>query len=355
MTELIHEAGKEIVTVGGRIAGLVSCLPNNKVSNDYFVGKFGEETVTEVTKMVGVHTRYWCDESITTKDLCLKAGEHLLEELAWNANSIDAIIFISQTPDYILPSTAFALHDGLNLSSNCLAFDVNLGCSAYPYALWLGMSMIQAGTAKRVLLAVGDTISKVVDPHDRSTAFLFGDAGTMTALESTVDEDSKSHFVLGSDGSGERHLIIPEGKFRKLSIQEKATFENKNTECLYMDGSEIFNFTLRRIPKLVSSLLRLSGQEAENVDAFLFHQANSFMLKHLAKKAKLPTDKVPLNIDRYGNTSSASIPLLMTTDIKTQLLNEKVNLAMFGFGVGFSWAAASIKAGPLKVAETIYL
>jgi 3-oxoacyl-[acyl-carrier-protein] synthase III len=348
------KSGREVLTNGSRLVGLVSCVPSREIGNEFFLDRFDQASINDVVKMIGVNKRRWVDSETTTRDLCKAAGRRLLTDLAWDPETVDAIIFVSQTPDFRLPATACALQADLGLSTACIAFDLNLGCSGYPYALWLGMTMIQTGAARRVLLAVGDTVSKIIDPEDRSTALLFGDAGTVTALEASSSED-QAHFILGTDGKGVQNLIVPRGGFKDYSETNDPRLVNKNPSCLYMDGGEIFNFTLRAVPPLVAKTLEFAGKGIDSYDAFLFHQANLFMLKHLAKKAKLPSDRVPINIDNFGNTSCASIPLLMTTSLKAQLAEKSLQLAMFGFGVGYSWAAASISVGPLQVVEMIEL
>ena len=345
--------GKVVKTSGATIAGIVSCVPQKQIANDYFLPTFGDAVVNDVIKMIGVKTRYWVDENTTTRDLCAVAGRQLLSQLAWPTDSIDALIFVSQTPDFRLPATACALQAELGLSQATIAFDINLGCSAYPYALWLASTMVQAGAARRVLLAVGDTVSKIVNPNDRATALLFGDAGTMTAVE--VKDGEEADFVLGTDGRGAKNLIIPEGGFRSNKLKGDERLSGKDPSCLFMDGGEIFNFTLRSVPALVSTTVEQSGASLLDHDAFLFHQANLFMLKHLMKKSKLPTYRVPINIDQFGNTSCASIPLLMTTMLSDKLKTHTMRLAMFGFGVGYSWSSSALRVGPLRVAETIYL
>jgi len=357
MTAAPSSTGQHAVTRGAKIVGVVSCLPQRQVLNAEFEATLGQQAIDDVTKMIGVQARHWVDAQTTTSDLCLHAGERLLDELGWQAESVDALIFLSQTPDYRLPATACALHGKLKMRPGAIAFDVNLGCSGYPYALWLGMMMVQSGAARRVLLAVGDTISKTVDKADRATALLFGDAGTMTAIEASTDTSDVSacHFILGSDGSGAGNLMIPNGGFRQHTTDEDPRWQGKDTTCLFMDGGEVFNFTLRAVPKLIETCLSAAGRGIDQHDAFLFHQANLFMLKHLMKKAKLPVDRVPINIDRVGNCSCASIPLLMTTELAPRLRTESMTLAMFGFGVGYSWAGASVPTGPLHCVETIYL
>lgn len=341
--------GRSVSLSGSRIAGVVSCVPGPRVDNRSFLTRFGDKAV-EIEKMTGVRQRHWVDEDTTTADLCQHAAERLLDQLGWERSTVDAIFLVTQTPDYRLPATACALQGRLGLASHVLAFDVNLGCSGYPYGLWLTMATIASGSARRVLLLAGDTISRTVDPEDRSTAMLFGDAGTATAIE--ADATGAAHFILGTDGTGERQLIIAEGAYRRVS--DAAASSGTKADALYMDGGAIFNFTLATVPKLVAATLERGGG-ADVFDAFLFHQANAFMLRHLAKKAKLPIERVPVNIDRFGNTSSATIPLLMTTDLAERLRNSQTRLGMFGFGVGFSWGSVDITVGPLACAETIYL
>lgn len=343
--------GKEARTTGGRVVGVVSCVPAKVRGNDDFFGTFGEDGVADVVKMIGVKTRRQVDAHTTTRDLCRHAAQRVLADLAWEAESVDALIFVSQTPDFRLPPTACALQADLGIGPACIAFDINLGCSGYPYALWLGMTMIQTGAARRVLLAVGDTISRIVDPADRATALLFGDAGTVTALEAS-DEAGACDFVLGSDGQGVKNLIVPTGGFRDYMACGDSRLAGRQGEALYMDGGEIFNFTLRAVPPLVARTVEL-GAAGGAPDYYLFHQANQFMLKHLIKKAKLAPEQAPLNIDEYGNTSSASIPLLITTRLAETLREKRQRLALFGFGVGYSWASACLDIGPLRVVETI--
>ncbi|MEH2222287.1 ketoacyl-ACP synthase III [Nostoc sp.] len=353
MSVINTPVGKQLRTKGGRIAGVVACLPTRQISNDYFAEQFGADAVKEVVKMIGVEHRRWVDEGVSTADLCYQAAERLLSGLDWERESIDALIFVSQTPDYRLPATACSLHGRLGLQPSCLAFDINLGCSAYPYALWLGLNMIQIGAVKRVLLAVGDTSSKCINPSDRSTAMLFGDAGTVTALEYSENYSNDAFFILGTDGKGSHNLIIPRGASKDYSLTKDPRLEGKDPNCLYMDGTEIFTFTMQVVTTLISSTFEFSGQKVENFDTFLFHQANLFMLKHLIKKTKLPMARIPININKFGNTSSASIPLLMTDNLGSLLQEQSVRLAMFGFGVGYSWGSSVLTVGPLDVVEMI--
>ncbi len=336
---------------GARIAGVVAAVPPRKVTNEQFVAAFGESGVAEVTKVVGVLERRWTDESQTTADLCFLAADRLLSELGWERTSISALIFISQTPDYRLPATACELQARLGLSSACAALDINLGCSGYTYGLWLAMTLAGQTPNGRVLLLVGDTISKTVDPNDRATATVFGDAGSATAIEADPGAPS-AHFVFGSDGDGSRRLIIPDGCFR-VDAALPESFGQRDRQKLFMDGPEIFNFTLRVVPQCVQEVCSQSGRAQTEIELFLFHQANAFMLRHLAKKMKLDATKVPMNIERFGNVSSASIPLLMVTSVADRIRGENIPVLMAGFGVGFSWCAAIIEFSKPRVVELI--
>jgi 3-oxoacyl-[acyl-carrier-protein] synthase-3 len=340
--EAALKSGQAAKVQSASIVGLAACVPPRVVGNDHFTEQFGDG-VADVTKMTGVLTRRWVDDATTTADLCVAAGKRVLEDLDWDPASVDALIFISQTPDYRLPATAAVMQPRLDLRPGIIAFDINLGCSAYPYGLWLAMSMVQTGAARRVLLAVGDTSSRVVDPSDRATAMLFGDAGTVTAIE--YDERAEpAYFVLGTDGRGANNLIIPCGASRQQQHEKTPNEQDK----LFMDGGEIFTFTLKAVPTLVAETMQIAGKSVDDYDYFLFHQANTFMINHLAKKAKLPSEKVPINIDAFGNTSSATIPLLICDKLAGDLSSKPLRLGMFGFGVGYSWGGASVDVGALK-------
>ncbi len=342
--------GQHARTVGARIAGVVSCVPPRIVDNSHFAETFGADAVRDVTKMIGVEQRRYVEPGIATSDLCFLAAERLIQKLDWARDSIDGLIFVSQSADYLLPATACMLQDRLKLRTTLPAYDVSLGCSGYPYGLWLAMMAVQTGAARRILLCVGDVSTRRSDPTDRATVMLFGDAGTVTAIEAG-DEGDVTHFVLGTDGRGAENLIIPSTWHR--SRKAEGRLAGRNLDMLYMDGGEIFNFTLKSVPPLIRDLVEVSGKSIDEYDAFLLHQANMFMIKHIAKKAKLPPEKVPINIDRFGNTSSASIPMLMCTDLGEQLGRQKMRLGLFGFGVGYSWAAASLEVGPLACVELL--
>ncbi len=335
------------------IRGVVSSIPKTVIANSYFEPDFSREEIESTSKMTGVFERRHADDNTCTSDLCLTAANQLLERLGWERPEVNLLIFVSQTPDYVLPATACILQNKLGLPKNCIAFDVNLGCSGYVYGLYLASKLLNSET-KKALLLVGDTCSKFLSPKDRSTAMLFGDGGSATALEFDGTSDSMK-FILGTDGGGYENLRIPAGGFRQRSsedtlVRTAAVDGNlRGPEDLYMDGGEIFNFTLSAVPRLVKNLAKEIELDLATVDGFLFHQANEFMIKHIAKKLKLDLDKVPMTIGKYGNTSSASIPLTLTDWAHA---GTNINLLMTGFGVGYSYGAVYC-SGALEVCELI--
>ena len=316
------------------IKGVVTCLPNTKISNSFFENFLTKDEINSVEKISGVKTRYWV-ENESGVDLCVEAGKNLMISLGWRSSDVDAVIYVTQSPDYILPASAIKIAGKLNLDPGYIAYDVNLGCSGYPYGLFLAETMIASGIATKVLLFAGETTSKIIDKKEKSTALIFGDAGSATALE--LSEESSSLYLLGSDASGEKNLIVPASRFCHNIMEFDSRMSERNPSYIYMDGAEVFNFTLKTVPTLVNDAKNLSNQ---GIDYYLFHQANKFMLDYLIKKMKIDPLLAPINIESYGNTSSASIPLLMTTSLnKTIKNNDITKLGLFGFGVGYSWSA----------------
>jgi 3-oxoacyl-[acyl-carrier-protein] synthase-3 len=307
------------------------------------------EEIEKVSATVGLKELYRTTESQTAGDLCIAAARRLLERLHWDPSSVDGIFFVTQTPDHFLPATAFIAHRELNLRDHCVAFDIGLGCSGYVYGLWNAAQFIASASCKRVLLLAGDTISKLISPEDKSVAVLFGDAGSATALEFDAAAGSMA-FVGGSEGAGAENLCVPGGAFRAMPSSEifaEHTDENGNTRRqrdLAMDGLAIFNFTLQRVPPLVNAVTELRGWRVPEVDLFVFHQANGFILKTLVRKLKIRDEQAPINIARYGNTSMTSMPLLIADSAANRLRSpEPAKVVVVGFGVGYSWGALAVE------------
>jgi 3-oxoacyl-[acyl-carrier-protein] synthase III len=315
-----------------KIVGIATSLPSQIVSSNDSTF-FLSEDVEKITENLGFLKRRVVNTDTCTSDLCFFAANKLLETLEIQRENIDGIIFVSQTPDYILPATAFLLQQRLGLAKTCFAFDVNLGCSGYVYGLWLASNLIQGG-AKNVLVLAGDTISKLIAPSDRATAFVFGDAGSAT-LVSYNHDSPLIHTVIGSDGSGSANLCVPKGGFRNPMQHNNLPLEQPS---LFMDGSEVFAFTLREVPKMMRALLDRAGITLDQVEKCFLHQANQFMLNHLGKRMKIPSEKLVIMLEGIGNTSSASIPISISEYKRLNPENSIGLSVLAGFGVGWSWA-----------------
>ena len=324
-----------------RIAGITTCVPSRSFDNLRDASEFTQEEVRKVAGMAGVSSRHIADDSICSSDLCLEAAKGLLKELNWDPNSIDALIMVTQSPDYFLPSTACVIHEKLHLSDKCAAFDLGLGCSGYPYGLWLASLILQSNGFRRIVLLHGETAARFAEKSDRSVSLLFGDAGSATALEAKGGPTSEDWtFVLNTDGNGYRDLIIEGGGFRERFPDDPRKY------FVSMNGANIFNFTIKRVPPLVMETLDCAGIRAENVDYFVFHQANQFILKHLMNKLKLPADKVPLTLWDFGNTGGPSVPLTITQGGLIRKPDRPILLMLLAYGVGLSWGSALVDLEP---------
>jgi 3-oxoacyl-[acyl-carrier-protein] synthase-3 len=339
-----------------RIAGIASTLPANEISNADVAAALGVNE-KRVRALTGIKRRRVAPPGMCASDLCEDAASRLLAELNWTKQSIDALVFVTQTPDYLLPATACTLQQRLRLPSTCASFDVSMGCSGYVYGLWLASSLVESGL-NRVLLLVGDTLTRNVSEVDRSVAFLFGDSGTATALERG---ESRTTFILGTDGGGAEHLIIQAGQARQRvtpDLCERNEMEGGNIRSLqelYMNGSEVMAFTLREVPPLFEQLLENSGLHREELDAVVMHQANQFLLDNLARKIGVDTSRIPTTVEDFGNTSCASIPVTISTRLRDRISGKNLNLAMIGFGVGWSWAGCIGDFGPIIAPPINYL
>lgn len=340
-----------------KIAGLSVAVPEKEVNVDSFNSAFGEEQVSKFKKMVGVERFRVAKTVQTASDLCFVAARDLLDAKKIDKDTIGALMFVTQTPDYKLPATACVLHKRLGLSKNCLAYDINLGCSGYVYGLQTLFALMQTSNIRRALLLVGDTMSKILSTEDRSAAMLFGDAGSATLLEKN-EEALPVNFACRTDGKGYRAIITQGGACRNPSASTLKTEwgdGNVRSECdLFMNGVDVFNFTISEVPTLIKEFMTKENSISENYDYFVMHQANLFILKQIAKKLKVPTEKVPVSLDEFGNTSSASIPITIAKLYKETALTDKANkFLLAGFGVGLSWAITSIMLSPEAVLPII--
>jgi 3-oxoacyl-[acyl-carrier-protein] synthase III len=327
-------------TRAARIRAVVSCVPPRRFDNLSGSTAFAPEEVQKVVRMAGVKTRYIADESITSGDLCVAAAREVLEKLQWAPGSVDGLILVTQSPDYFLPSTACIAHRELGLSDQCAAFDVGLGCSGYTYGLWLASMMLERQGFKRVLLLHGETPTRFSDRSDRAVALLFGDAGSATAMEQGEDADSKWWFSLHTDGTGWEDLIIYGGGFReRFSEDPKRSF-------VRMNGANIFNFTIKRVPPMIEETLAAAGLPREQIDYFIFHQSNQFIMRHLVTKAGLPLEKVPITIGEYGSAGGPSVPLTIVQGQLTRPATRSLQMLLLAYGVGLSWGSALVQLPP---------
>ena len=321
---------------GMAVRGVVGCVPPKEVSNETDYPWFEPAEVRKVTAMVGIKSRRVADEATCTSDLCEAAARRLLRALEWDPATVDGLILVTQTQDYVMPSTSCILQHRLGLPETCAAFDVNLGCSAYVYGMWLANSLLQSKACRRILLLTGETPSKFVDPKDRTTALLFGDAGSATALEASGDAPA-AHYVMMTDGKGAEDLIVPGGMFRDRFPGDPAKY------CVRMEGAHVFDFTRNRVPPLIRDLFALSGKGPDDYAWFIFHQANEYLIKFLAGRAGIEMRKVPLSIGAYGNTGAASVPLTLALAGRPAGAAEgPLKVMLLGFGVGLSWGGVSL-------------
>lgn len=326
---------------GVRIAGIATCVPSQRFDNVADTTGFAAEEVRKVVGMAGVHSRRVADERTCSTDLCFAAADRLLRELECDRSTIDVMIMATQTPDYIMPSSACLLQQRLGLSTDCAAFDLNLGCSAYPYGLWLATSLLATSNHRRILLLNGETPTRYTDSADRSVALLFGDAGSATLLERPeADAGDEWSFVLHTDGAGSDDLIVRGGGFRdRFNADPRQHY-------VAMNGANVFSFTIRVVAPLIRDTLELAGVDKNDVDYVIFHQSNRFIMNHLIKKAALASERVPIILDRFGNCGGPSVPLTVTQGGLDRSAGRALRLMLLGYGVGLSWASALVTLPP---------
>lgn len=331
------------------IKGIASHLPEKKLTNEELTRIFPDWDVAKIFQKTGISERAIAAKEETAGDLAFHAVEKLFQQSVCRREELDFLLLCTQSPDYFLPTTACILQNRLGLPNSCGALDFNLGCSGYVYGLSIAKGLIETGMARNVVLVTSETYSKYIHPSDRSVRTIFGDGAAATFISSIDSEkDYIGPFVFGTDGARFEQLIVRTGGHRTPSSPKSA--ENgspfgKNycpDQYLTMDGPEIFNFTLEVVPKAVADLLRKSKKTMEDIDRFVFHQANRFMLERLRDKMKISKEKFCINNEQYGNTVSATIPMALDFEIKKGSLKGGDTLLLVGFGVGLSWAATLV-------------
>ena len=338
---------------------MAGCVPKKVINNyEYDLDIWPKEEVKKVVDKVGVFKRRFTDEKTCSSDLCVAAAEKLFADNNIDRNEIDLVVFLSQTPDYRMPATSILLQDRLKLPMSTLAFDISLGCSGFISALSIIYALMENKGFKKALLLNGETRSKAYSRKDRREAFIFGDAG----IAALIERDKKfgtSYFSLNSDGSRGNLIMIPGGGYRNMSsaetLQDKVVDEYgniRNDEQGHMEGADVFNFVIVEIPKDIKRLMNYAEEKNENLDYYVFHQANAFINNYIVKKMKLDTNKIPWTLHKYGNTSSVSIPLTIISELKNKLDGKK-KLMLNAFGVGMAWATAIVPFVDCKVSDIV--
>lgn len=327
-----------------KIAGISCVLPNQKIDAMNRVDTFGEEAVNKIIKKTGVKSIYKSLLEQTASDLAFVAAQKLIESNNIDPDSIGALILVTQTPDYRLPATACVLQHRLGISEDCICFDINLGCSGYVNGLYTISALMKNANIDRALLLVAETPTKRISPLDRSLSMIFGDCGTATLLEADEKAEDMT-FSFKTFGERFKKIIVPAGGWRNLNASSKRVeWGDGNIRSdydTYMNGQDVFSFTITEVPTYIQGFMDYLKVEESSYDYFILHQANDYILRQIAKKLKTNVSRVPISMEKYGNTSSTSIPLLLSFLKEKNVAGIKKCL-MSGFGVGLSWAATDL-------------
>jgi len=343
---------------GVGIKAISACVPAKIMNNRDLTTLISEGELNKVIQSIGISQRRYAEPDVCSSDLCFEAAKKLMEDNLIDPASIDGLIFISQTPDYKVPTTAPILQHRLGLKQECLSFDVNLACSGYVYGLSIAFAFASQTGINRILVLVGETLSRIISQKDKATAPLFGDAGTATLIEK--GDYPESWFSLNSDGSGADIIRIPYGGSRNPSCTkgfEETQDEEGNVstgEQIHMEGMAVFNFGIRAVPSDINNLLSFTGKTTADIGVLVFHQANRFMTNFFAKRLKLKPEQTPYSMDRFGNTSSASVPLTIVTEMHDPAkYPQRDCVVLSGFGAGLSWGTAILSLTNTNISELV--
>ncbi len=326
------------------ISHISSGLPERTISMFEYGIDFGDDEVKRIIKSTGVESVHMAEKDMCTSDYLVAIAKRLMKECGSSGKDFDGLVLVTQTPDYILPATSCIMQHRLGLPNSAVTFDINYGCSGYIYGLYQASLLVSSGSCKKVLVCVGETNIRTIHPMDRANRMVLGDGFSVTIVEQGKNE---LMFQIHSDGSGYSYLIMEAGGFRLPVSTETAKpvqdvyGHNRWPEYLYMDGMEIMNFALSRVPLLVEEMLADVGWSKEQVGLFAMHQANQLIIQFLAKRLKVSKERMPVSLKYTGNTVSASIPLLLT-NVKENFSTEKLKKTILcGFGIGLSWGGVA--------------
>ncbi len=335
-----------------RIVGIAAGVPKQVEST---VSTSEAYDANEYMETTGILEKRFSND-FTTSDLCQGAAERLIADIGWNKGEIDGLIFVSQTPDYILPATSCVLHGKLGLKKNCACLDISLGCSGWVYGLSVALSLLETGNLKKVLLLAGDARKHAKEEPDQ----LFGYAGTVTAIEFNQEKAKPIFMELGSDGTGYDAIIRPGGGTRNpfnshsLDLEDCEDGRKRHALQTRMKGMDVFAFGITTAPKSIKKLCKEFSVNYESYDYYVFHQANRMMNETIRKKLKLDEGKVPYSMNHFGNTSSASIPVTIVTQLKDKLVGHKKIIGC-AFGVGLSWGTVAFETENLVMSDLVEL
>lgn len=328
------------------IKGISYYLPEKVVTNEELIKEFPEWSVDKVAKKVGVYSRHIAGKNETAGDMAEKAALRLFDEYKISPSEIDFVLLCTQSPDYFLPSTACILQNRLGIPTTAGAFDYNLGCSGCVYGMAMAKGLIAGGIAKNVLLLTAETYNKYLHPSDKSNRSIFGD-GAAACLISTEGIAEIGEFSLGTDGSGAEKLMVKTGSARCHQPTGNSVIDDEGhtrfDDYLYMDGGGIFNFTLDAVPAMMKDILLKNSMTNEDVDYYVFHQANKFMLNTIRKVCVLPKDKFYVNLEETGNTVSSTVMIAMKQCLNAGTIHRGMKVMVSGFGVGLSWGGTILQ------------
>ena len=325
-------------------------VPKTSQTNEDLVKENPEWDVKKIFSKTGISNRYIINDGDTATDLAVEAGKSFLAKYPEKKNEIEYLIFCTQSPDYFLPTSACLIQERLGLRTDIGAVDINQGCSGFVMALSLAKGMIETRQVKNVLIITSETYSKYIHKNDKSVRTLFGDAACCAFINSIESDKEFIHKVIhGTDGKGGKHLIVPHGA-HKHPIDDSSFVEFKDSSQnlrspsnLYMNGGEIYTFTIKKIPKLFNEILENNGLTMEEIDLVIFHQANKFILDSMQRKLKIPDEKMHRSYENYGNTVSSTIPIGIKIEQDLKDKNHLKTAIILGFGVGLSWAGTIIR------------
>lgn len=330
------------------ISGIDHYLPRGRLTNQQLAELYPAWTAARIMAKTGISERSVAAQGETVIDMAATAAERLIKSRMVDRSEIDLLILCTQTPDLPIPTNACILQDRLGLSTSLAAFDINLGCSAFPYGVAIAQSLIESGVASCAMFVASETYSRWIHPMDKSVRTLFGDAASAVLIRSVEDtQPVLGPHILGTDGSGARNLMVPQ---RPGTPGADAELQDESGNIrtpanLYMNGPAIMEFTLRRVPEIVAQLLDRAGLRIEDIDHFVFHQANESMLRFLQRKLRIPDDRFPIHLAHCGNTVSSTIPIVLQQLVTDGRLRPGHRVMTVGFGVGYSWGASLIRWG----------